>query len=98
MEQVSLDVLRLPMTSSGNNTALVAVDYLSRLLWFEPMQREDAITLSETFARMFKNTGFPMTVITDQGMNMLYGSLAKQWDLEPGSFGEPFCPSKGRMI
>ncbi|MCP3682247.1 MAG: transposase family protein [bacterium] len=71
MEQMSLDVLKLPMTSSGNNKALVAVDYLSKLLWFEPMQREYAITLSETFAKMFKNSGFPRTVITDQGTNMV---------------------------
>ncbi len=35
------------------------------------MQREDAITLSGTFAKMFKNTGFPRTVITDQGTNMM---------------------------
>ncbi|MCP3684022.1 MAG: hypothetical protein GY861_15175 [bacterium] len=59
MELVSLDVLKLPLTSSGNKRALVAVDYLSKLTWFEPMKREDTVTVSKTFAAMFKLTSCP---------------------------------------
>ncbi|MCP3685854.1 MAG: transposase family protein, partial [bacterium] len=71
MELVSLDVLKLPITGSENNRALVAVDYLSKLMWFEPMRYEDAVTLSRAFATMFKITGCPRTIVTDQGTNMV---------------------------
>ncbi len=71
LEQVTLDVLKLPLTSSGNTRALVGVDYLTKLMWFELMQREDSVMLSKTFAKMFKNTGFPRIVVTDQGTNIV---------------------------
>ncbi len=49
--------------------ALVAVDYLSKLLFLEPMPNEKADTLSRTYQHMFKLVGFPFRLLLDRGSN-----------------------------
>ncbi len=42
MDLVTIDILNLGGTPSGNCKALVAVDYLSKFVFLEPMQNEEA--------------------------------------------------------
>ncbi len=69
LDFVTIDVLRLPLTKRGNNCLLIAVSYLSKVLFVEAMRDETAKSLSLAYQAMFKLTGYPCQLLSDQGSN-----------------------------
>ncbi|MCP4602203.1 MAG: transposase family protein, partial [Proteobacteria bacterium] len=70
MEVVSIDILTLDGTESGNKKALVGIDLNSKFLFFKPMPDETAATLAQTFVDMFSECGLPRAVLSDRGTNL----------------------------
>ncbi len=69
LDLVTIDILNLGGTPSGNCKALVAVDYLSKFVFMEPMPNEKADTLARTYQKMFKYFGYPYRLLSDRGSN-----------------------------
>ncbi len=69
LDFVTIDILKLPETDDRNTRALVAVDYLTKMVWVEPMKNEKAVTLSRAYQRMFQTVGYPKRLLSDQGSN-----------------------------
>ncbi len=70
MDVVSIDILTLEGTESGNKKALVGIDLNSKFLFFKLMPDETAVTLAQMFVDMFSECGLPRAVLSDRGSNL----------------------------
>ncbi|MCP4475829.1 MAG: transposase family protein, partial [Gammaproteobacteria bacterium] len=68
MERVGMDVLKLPLSESGNAYVLVLQDYLTKFLFAYPIPRETAQVIGKTLVnKFFWAFGLPRELLTDRG-------------------------------
>jgi hypothetical protein len=67
LDQVSMDILKLPMTLKGNQYLLVLVDYKTKYAGMEPMQNQTVKSVAEAYSRITASMGLPKVLSSDQG-------------------------------
>ena len=70
--RVAVDVLQLPLTTSGNKYVLVFMDYLTKWVEAFPMVDQKADTIAKLFIEhVICRHGIPEELLSDRGTNFL---------------------------
>ena len=70
--RTGVDVLQLPLTESGNQYAIVFLDYLTKWAEVFPVANQSAITISQLLVEeIFCRHGAPQELLSDRGANFL---------------------------
>ena len=70
--RMGVDVLQLPLTESGNQYAIVFLDYLTKWAEVFPVANQSAITIAQLLVEeIFCRHGAPQELFSDRGANFL---------------------------
>ena len=76
-EMVAVDVLKLPLSTKGNQYLLVIQDYFTKWLEAIPLKDQTADTIVAALIRVFSAYGIPRYLHSDQGANFESTMLQK---------------------
>ena len=68
-EMVATDILKLPVSSNGNQYLLVIQDYFTKWLEAIPLKNQSADSIVTALIKVFAVFGFPRYLHSDQGAN-----------------------------
>lgn len=68
-EQISADILTLPLSSSGFKYVLVITDLFSKFVELYPMRNQSAESVAKCIVDFVCHYGIPVSLLTDQGSN-----------------------------
>ena len=70
--RMGVDVLQLPLTESGNQYAIVFLDYLTKWAEVFPVANQSAVTIAQLLVEeIFCRHGAPQELLSDRGANFL---------------------------
>ena len=77
---VAVDILSVPVSTSGNNCLLVVQDYFTKWADAIPLPNQKAITITRALVNLFATMGMPDILHSDQGQNFESAALKQTLD------------------
>ena len=77
---VAVDILSVPVSTSGNNCLLVVQDYFTKWANAIPLPNQKAITITRALVNLFATMGMPDILHSDQGQNFESAVLKQTLD------------------
>ena len=68
-EMITVDILKVPLSSHNNRYLLVVQDYFTRWITAIAILNQTAICITSILVKLFSEFGVPKSLHSDQGMN-----------------------------
>ena len=97
---VAVDILKVPISSKGNNYLLVLQDYFTKWPEAIPLKDQTAETIVRTLVKIFSVYGMPRYLHSDQGANFESAILKKTCEVFgiKKSHTSPYHPQGDGMV